>query len=323
MLKTVLYLGLVASVSGIPVDAPASEGVSAPKQTTNSAGWPRFPRVTQTEQPVEPEAAVDVVSFENSVREVPPRFPRVMSADATVAGTTGQPNVVVIDEDSVEFVAPWQVREQRPAPHSQPVAAVVGLHKAPVVQNTTVAEQAPFFDAEGAEQRLLTLTALAQPYEEMPAPPAPQQLNSFVPTPDACGFSHAHAASTCDLCDCQGGGKSGKCKGCECYGGLGCTTWKGKCSLFSTCDMYPHFPYPPMFHGYYYFRPYNYDNILRQQQVVSMWGGNPQQPYSIKMFDQYDQSFQPSFEPPQDEVLTPSVRPRQDRLPLLEDLLRE
>jgi hypothetical protein len=48
----------------------------------------------------------------------------------------------------------------------------------------------------------------------------------------------------------------------------------------TTSDMYPYTPYFPVYHGNYYFRPYYWAHILRDQSLASQWGADPANPYS-------------------------------------------
>ncbi len=48
--------------------------------------------------------------------------------------------------------------------------------------------------------------------------------------------------------------------------------------------MFPHYPYFPPMHGYYYFRPYHHSHIARHQSLVAGWGGDPRNPYSNAIF---------------------------------------
>jgi hypothetical protein len=45
-----------------------------------------------------------------------------------------------------------------------------------------------------------------------------------------------------------------------------------------------HYAYPPAYHGYYYFRPYNYAHVLRDRDVVLRLQGDPLAPYATEMF---------------------------------------
>ena len=57
-----------------------------------------------------------------------------------------------------------------------------------------------------------------------------------------------------------------------------------RCSCRSTCDMIPHIPYFPEYHGNYYFRPYSYHHVLMQKEIVKSWGGDPRHPYANDLF---------------------------------------
>ncbi len=97
----------------------------------------------------------------------------------------------------------------------------------------------------------------------------------------------------------------------------------GRCCRFahlhSTFDLYPHYAYPPEHHGYYYYRPYNYVHVLEHQSSVIRLGGDPRNPYSVRMFDAIERDF--ALRHPQ--IVVPEETLRLDeRLPLLEDLLR-
>jgi len=52
----------------------------------------------------------------------------------------------------------------------------------------------------------------------------------------------------------------------------------------SPCNLVPHLPYPPAAHGWYYFRPYNVDQLPQIRQVVIGWGGDPRNPCSNEIF---------------------------------------
>lgn len=57
------------------------------------------------------------------------------------------------------------------------------------------------------------------------------------------------------------------------------------CRVWSTGDMYPHFAYYPAHHGTYYFRPYNYTNVLQHKAESLRMYGDYNSPYSNKIFD--------------------------------------
>ncbi len=105
-----------------------------------------------------------------------------------------------------------------------------------------------------------------------------------------------------------------------------CYKLKKRCWLDwrTTGEMYPHYPYPPAYHGYYYFRPYNYTNILNQQGEVVAIGGDPKAPYSHKMFIPiYEQIDLTSYEEsPSNGASLPVLEPIHTPLPSLESILK-
>lgn len=125
---------------------------------------------------------------------------------------------------------------------------------------------------------------------------------------------------------CQSGSGNGYCGMC------GSSYCDGHCKLKKRCwcdwkttgDMYPHYPYAPAYHGYYYFRPYNYTNILRQKGEIIALGGNPKAPYAHKMFDRiYEQIDLTAYEEaPADGDGVPGLEPIHNKLPSLEDILK-
>jgi len=126
-----------------------------------------------------------------------------------------------------------------------------------------------------------------------------------------CQSGSGHDA-VCDACG------SSFCNGCCHLKKRGWLNWK------TTGEMYPHYPYTPVYHGYYYFRPYNYSNILRQKGEVVALGGDPKAPYSHKMFIKiYEQIDLTSYEesPSNGEDL-PTLEPIHSSLPSLEDILK-
>jgi len=111
----------------------------------------------------------------------------------------------------------------------------------------------------------------------------------------------------------------------NCYTDDGCKLKKRSWLCWKTTgDMYPHYPYPPAYHGYYYFRPYNYTNILRQKGEIIALGGNPKAPYAHKMFDRiYEQIDLTAYEEfPADGDGVPTLEPIRNTLPSLEDILK-
>ncbi len=95
------------------------------------------------------------------------------------------------------------------------------------------------------------------------------------------------------------------------------------CRYWTTGDMYQHYAYYPQYHGSYYFRPYNYTNVLEHQETIVCLGGDRSQPYSVAMFDSIYETYY-ELNP----VITPVVLDREtipgaSQLPVLEDLLSE
>lgn len=76
-------------------------------------------------------------------------------------------------------------------------------------------------------------------------------------------------------------------------------------------DFYPHYPYLPMYHGYYYFRPYNHMHVEGDAVLAAQMGGDPRAPYSVEFLKRY---FPPA------PVENPII-PEEDAYPMLEDLL--
>jgi len=91
------------------------------------------------------------------------------------------------------------------------------------------------------------------------------------------------------------------------------------CCIHSTGDMYPHFPYYPEHHGYYYFRPYNYTNVLLHQSQGLQLGVNPGNPYSVSMLNPLFEQFALTNISRDDDY--DRLPPQRDSLPKLEDLL--
>ncbi len=143
-----------------------------------------------------------------------------------------------------------------------------------------------------------------------------------------CSYPAAHSCMPGNAC---GSGQSGSGYGAVCNA-CGSSFCDGCCQLkkrswldcVTTGDMYPHYPYTPVYHGYYYFRPYNYTNILRQKAEVIALGGDPKAPYSHKMFIQiYDHIDLTSYEEyPSNGDNLPTLEPIHQPLPSLEDILK-
>jgi len=107
----------------------------------------------------------------------------------------------------------------------------------------------------------------------------------------SCGLSQPDCA--CNVgCATQSCCNSGCCNnGCCCddddcieckHPSDHCRHWY---TCHSMCDMNPHYPYPARIHGYYYFRPYNYTNVLEDIEMITTLGGDPRYPYATSMFE--------------------------------------
>lgn len=59
----------------------------------------------------------------------------------------------------------------------------------------------------------------------------------------------------------------------------------------TTGDMYPYTPYFPVYHGNYYFRPYYWAHVFRDQEIAARWGADPTSPYTSNVFDQVYMDF--------------------------------
>ncbi|MEW4490026.1 hypothetical protein AB1L42_18225 [Thalassoglobus sp. JC818] len=92
------------------------------------------------------------------------------------------------------------------------------------------------------------------------------------------------------------------------------------CRVWTTGDMYPHYPYRPEHHGYYYFRPYNYVNVLEQRETGLRLGENRNHPYSTEVFDEVYEEMYATTYPPAPLTETDWL-PDTDQIPNLEDLL--
>lgn len=75
----------------------------------------------------------------------------------------------------------------------------------------------------------------------------------------------------------------------------GCGCFNGWCGAHTTGDMFQHYPYPPEYGGYYYFRPYNADTVYEQVAIAARWDVHPGNPYSVSMFDGVYEDFVQRF----------------------------
>jgi len=134
------------------------------------------------------------------------------------------------------------------------------------------------------------------------------------PVGDCCGFG---ALPCMDACCYEAAHCCGK-RGCR-IGGVHHHKCCGHVCVHTTGDMHPHYAYQPEHHGYYYFRPYNYVNVLEQKQLVVALGGDFKSPYSLAMFDGIYADFEATV-PPLPEQPSPLVED-EEALPLLDALL--
>jgi hypothetical protein len=92
----------------------------------------------------------------------------------------------------------------------------------------------------------------------------------------------------------------------------------------STCNMYPHYPYYPANHGYYYFRPYNFMHVAMHQSIAPILGEDPASPYAGALLNRlYADLAIAAYDEPviADESLNPTPRQVAPPLPDLQKLL--
>jgi hypothetical protein len=158
-----------------------------------------------------------------------------------------------------------------------------------------------------------------------PAPPAdlPGGTEPAAAAPACSTSDYGFSEAACDL-SCFESYDDAWC-GAGCCDGSICGRRCGRCCrLDSTGDMYPHYPYQPMYHGYYYFRPYNWTMVERQRSQAVAMGFDIRAPYATgpvfgTIYGSFDQGayaetkmYLPRFEPKSD-----------NKLPELETLLRK
>jgi hypothetical protein len=167
---------------------------------------------------------------------------------------------------------------------------------------------APAVATQGADQSAYRATVTS--YLQEAAPPAPPPPVPVAPVPGEVGLSTAAAqaapasapvpqpAPCCNGANgCNGNGNgyvNGLYSDAYCNGDDGCRCKNclsrlkshcALCELHSTCDLIPHYPYYPMQHGYYYFRPYNHTSIQVDQQTAVRLGADTRNPYSVLTLD--------------------------------------
>lgn len=102
----------------------------------------------------------------------------------------------------------------------------------------------------------------------------------------------------------------------ECYGEDDCCHHR---CITKYCvgpgDLHPHYPYFPAYHGYYYFRPYNWTHLEEARAFAAQTGGDSRAPYNT---DHLRGMFANA------PVVAPNVMPTgafEDGLPQLESIL--
>ncbi|MEX0704137.1 MAG: hypothetical protein WD069_18705 [Planctomycetales bacterium] len=194
--------------------------------------------------------------------------------------------------------------------------------------------------------RVAVVAANDAPPAPPPAPPAEGAVDAGPPA--AAGPAapvHADYAVAGDGCqtgaaypyaaDCQYSngyvsGDGGWCNACGACNDRTCREelhyyFSKGCRCRSTCDMPPHFPYFPEYHGYYYFRPYNWQHVWMHQALAPMLGEAPHTPYATTAFDAiYEQVLPAGHEEEDTARQTLPFSPGLERgLPDLEELLKE
>ena len=91
----------------------------------------------------------------------------------------------------------------------------------------------------------------------------------------------------------------------------------------SAGGMFPHYPYQPSYHGYYYFRPYNYESVLAHRE--SGLPASRSNPYSTKFFKQIYETSLSEQDKKLDRlrVTVPFSGRTTQPLPDLQDLLKQ
>lgn len=157
---------------------------------------------------------------------------------------------------------------------------------------------------------------------------------------NACGCGNGYGCNNgCShgcgpVCTCNGSGVCDACNGSagwqygygyasdDCDNGC---CWLDECwndHLMRNCvgpgDLYPHYAYYPKFHGYYYFRPYNYIHVERDAAIAASMGGDVRAPYSTEFLKPLFESYAATAPIPEQ----PEKRPFEAKVPDLEDLVR-
>lgn len=154
----------------------------------------------------------------------------------------------------------------------------------------------------------------ASPSAPAPLVPAPQVISAPV-----CGPEYAADCAHGEGYGMVAGGVTPGCPG-------GCPSYLEEddtkiCKLGTSGDLYPHYAYFPVYHGYYYFRPYNYTAVAEHQRFASCIGLDPRMPYSLSGFQRIYANFPIQFTPARAPIGT--ALPQGSGLAELESLLVE
>ena len=126
---------------------------------------------------------------------------------------------------------------------------------------------------------------------------------------------HCRRCGLCRWCPWLSRAVYGDCDGDDCNDDCDLHCWDRY--ILTYCvgpgDFYPHFPYPPVYHGYYYFRPYNFTHVVPDAAFAEQIGDDPRAPYNV--------AYARSFFPPA-PIIDSSTYVPQKPYPLLEDLLQ-
>lgn len=170
------------------------------------------------------------------------------------------------------------------------------------------------------------------PYEAAPAPPTPvPEMPSAAPVPGGFGTHDSVGAGIPLEPEAAFSGYGGQAYCDECMACNECTDAHADCDDLryyltlgcrcrTTCNMYQHYPYFPTFHGYYYFRPYHWTYIRRDQEIAARLGEDPRFPYQTTVFDYVYDAL--GIEAKEDAEL-PLLPRLEAGLPNLEDLLNK
>lgn len=185
----------------------------------------------------------------------------VAIAEQSGVAIAEQPGTAIAEQAASEqaiqptrFVAPEPTAENRAAATRQ---------TAPRKPNDLL----PIGFAEAADDVVEDVAGdpLAAKPDPIPAKPDPTSL-------DDTGYAYASDNNWVDYCDdpyCRRCGGSGRA---------------GRRLIGSTCTMGQRHAYFPPMHGYYYFHPYHHSHVREHQTFAQLWGEDPANPYSNRLF---------------------------------------